>query len=524
MKTITLNRIKETVPAIAITLLFITSGARAQEVSIETLQFGTNTSRSPLADYLSGIPGNSANDISVGIALENLCGQIFSDETPLVPATFNVFDLCFGTVAPVLVALDPEDTEFAQFVEESAGFLIGVSGQEVASLATGFTQLTPAGAATAQNRLTKLRLAQADSPTGRALAFDSRTGELTFGLDSGGGAGDSIGTPWRFYVNGDASTGEKDTTELETGYDLDGMSLDAGGDYRLDDQRFVGFNLAATQVDLKYINGSEGDVETYDAAGYALWFRDNGWYFQGHAGLGTSNIDMSRQLRFRTRSGVFTLPDGTTFLNLLSPIETITTKFNGNTDANRVFVTVGAGRDIQRGPVTIGISSAFDFLDVDVDGYRETAEDVRGRSLELEVDDFDHQSLRLITGLDISRAISTSHGVVVPYVRGEWIHEFEDDPTSIRARLAADPFSTGFTQTNGTYLGGAPAVDPATGRPDPTTFVITSDEPDADYFQFSTGASAVFRDGLQAFVSIETVIGLRDFERYALRLGLSKEF
>lgn len=521
-----MNTMTKAIPAlIASGLLLCTiSDAQSQDLSIEDLQYGTNPSNSPLADFLSGIPGNSANDISVGIALENLCGQIFADSTPLVPQIFNTFDLCFGVVGPVLAALDPEDKEFAQFVQESAGLLLGVSGQEVAAMAGSFTQLVPGGAISAENRLSHLRLAQAGSPTGKALAWDSRTGALTFDLESGGGAGDTFENRWRFYVNGDVTTGQQDTTELVEGYDLHGFSVNGGGDYRLERNRFIGFNLATDQVNLDYVGGSDGKVMTYDAAAYALLFRDDGWYVQGYAGLGTGKIDLSRSLRFRSRSSVITLPDGTTFLDLFSPIETIETNFNSNTDAGRLFTTVGAGRDLQRGPVTIGVSGSLDFLRVNVDGYTETTDDPRGDPLKLQINDYNYRSLRFIAAVDASRPISTSYGVMTPFVRGEWIHEFEDNPTAIRARFAADPFSVGFVQNNLSYLGGAPAVNPQTGQPDPTTFVITSDNPDTDYFQFSTGANAVLPQGVQAFVSLEALVGLRNFERYTLHFGVSKEF
>lgn len=500
----------------------VTDPAPGNGLSINDLQFGTNPSNSPLADFLSGIPGNNANEVSVGIALENLCGQLISETTPLVPQIFNIFDVCFGVFGPVLAALDPEDTEFAQFVEESAGLLLGASGQEVAAMANSFTQLTPAGAGASQERLNKLRLAQVDS-SAEVLAFDAHTGNLTMDLDSGGGAGDLFNEGWRFYISGDASTGEKDATELVTGYDLDGLGLNAGGDYRLDPKRYVGFNASIRELDLDYLNNSTAEVTTVDLAGYGLWFKDDSWYIQSHAGFGTSDIDMARQLQFTSRSTVIVLPDGTTFFDPDSPREEIVSTFASDTDASRLFASVVAGRDFHRGPVTIGVSGMLDYLDVSVDGYTEASDNFGGIPLQLEIDDYDHQSLRFIAGVDVSRSISTSYGVVTPFVRGEWIHEFKDEPTEITARFTGDPFSVGFEQNNLFYSGGVPAVDPATGDPDPTTFTITSDDPDTNYFQFTTGASTVFKGGMQAFVSLDALVGLRDFERYVFRIGVTKE-
>lgn len=520
-----MNRISRAIPAFIVTvlLLFTTSPAQSQQLSIEDLQFGTNPSNSPLADFLSGIPGNNANQVSVGIALENLCGQLISDTTPLVPEIFNIFDVCFGVFGPVLAALGPGDTEFAQFVQNNASLLLGASGQEVAAMANSFTQLTPAGGIAAMERLNELRLAQAGSPTEQAIAFNARTGKLTMGLESGGGAGDVFNEGLRFYVNGDASTGKKDPTDLVTGYDLNGLSLDGGGDYRIDPNRFVGFNIAAREAKLDYVNDSSAEVSTYDISGYGLWFMKDDWYVQGNAGIGTSQIDLTRQLEFSSRSVVIVLPNGTTFFDPSSPRKRIVSKFDSGTNASRLFASLGGGRDFHNGPLTIGISGMFDYLDVNVDGYREHSNNFGGIPLELEIDDYSHESVRFIGAVDISRAMSTSYGVLSPFARGQWFHEFKDKPTTITARFAGDPFSVGFKQNNLFYSAGVPAVDPASGKPDPTTFTITSDTLDTDYFQFTTGISAVLKGGMQAFVSVDALVGLRDFSRYTLRAGISKE-
>ena len=79
-------------------------------------------------------------------------------------------------------------------------------------------------------------------------------------------------------------------------------------------------------------------------------------------------------------------------------------------------------------------------------------------------------SIRSELGVQLSRAISTNFGVVLPYVGATWVHEFEDRGSDIQARFVVDPYSEDFDQL---------AEDLPGGNNRPTLFIIPGDENDS---------------------------------------------
>jgi uncharacterized protein with beta-barrel porin domain len=100
--------------------------------------------------------------------------------------------------------------------------------------------------------------------------------------------------------------------------------------------------------------------------------------------------------------------------------------------------------------------------------------------------DMDQESFTTSLGADVSRAVSTPWGVVLPQVYLGWVHEFRDDAISV----------------NGTFI-----EDPTNG-----IFSITGDKPDSDYFNARLGVSAQLPGGSTAFLYYNKVIGYRDLD------------
>ena len=153
----------------------------------------------------------------------------------------------------------------------------------------------------------------------------------------------------------------------------------------------------------------------------------------------------------------------------------------------------GVGYAFSRGPLTVTPFGRLEYIHLDIDSYNETG--AGGLNLTIRSQDID--SLQSALGAQISYAISTPVAVLVPQVRGEWRHEFEDDSRSVTARYTSDPFNTFFT--------------------------IPTDDPDRDFFAVGVGLSAVFARGIGAFVRYETILGLRDFSHHDVRVGVRFE-
>jgi outer membrane autotransporter protein len=85
-------------------------------------------------------------------------------------------------------------------------------------------------------------------------------------------------------------------------------------------------------------------------------------------------------------------------------------------------------------------------------------------------------------------------------LRADWLHEFEDNSVPIGGWLLADP------------IGGTNA------------FTYQSDKQDPNYFLLGAGASAVFSNGVQAFLFYQATLGKEDYTDNLITAGLRFEF
>ena len=328
-------------------------------------------------------------------------------------------------------------------------------------------------------------------------SLNQDSNSVRFGFTHGGSAGDSDFGRWSGYINGEFASAEKDVTANEAGFDLDRSGITVGADYRARDNLFLGINLAITssEVDLKNTGLLDSDGTSITA--YATTYKDNGWYFEGTIGFGQNDYDQSRRIMY-TLSG--TAVDQTAL---------------SETEGDQFFASIGGGKDYVRGSIVISASGVLDYLSGDIDKYTETINGGgSGFGLGIEVDDQSISSLRSTLGIQASKAISTSSGVVAPYARAQWVHQFDDDPRTTKGRFLSDPFSVDFNQTSSN-----PAVFDGS-----TIFTLVTDDPDRDYFRLSGGLSFVSANGLQSFAALDTLVDLDSISQYVATVGIRKEF
>jgi outer membrane autotransporter protein len=109
-------------------------------------------------------------------------------------------------------------------------------------------------------------------------------------------------------------------------------------------------------------------------------------------------------------------------------------------------------------------------------------------------------------GARASYAFTTGIGVVTPYARFDWQHEFENDTSAIRGSFV--------NGGQGSVPGAAAAND----------ILIPLDDPDRDFFNLSLGVASVFPHGISAFVDYLTVLGLDDISLHQFVGGVRFEF
>lgn len=297
---------------------------------------------------------------------------------------------------------------------------------------------------------------------------------------------------WGFFLNGTYGTGDKDPTSREPGFDFDSWGLVAGVDYRLTDQLILGFalNYAATESSIDN-NGGDVDLDGVGGSVYGTYYLGN-FYVDFMAGLAAKDYDTQRNVRYSVASAT----GGATVVNQV---------FDGSTDADDLSMAVGTGYNLALGGFSLTPYVQLAYVESDIDGYTENLQGNNsspGFGLALAVDDQEVKSLASTVGVQFARVVNTSLGVLTPYLRADWEHEFENDARNITARFAA--VDSSYDALN--------------------TIIIPTDEPDRDFFNFGAGLSAVLAGGWQCFLDYSTVLGYEDITLHRFVAGVRFEF
>ena len=428
----------------------------------------------------------------VGVAVENLC--------PSLVARSNAGINSPGSAERDLQVRCTEMVRAQDFNGVSgnatADILRASTAEEVATQGTQSVELSALYASNVLVRFEQLRTASIGGPV---FAFDEETGNGKLHYEFGGGAGDNGFGRWSLYLNGLFATGDRNETPNAAGFDFDSGVLTFGADYRLGQSSFIGASLSWANSDADLFNGGKVEADSYGLLLYGMTYSPNDIYFEGVLGFGRQDYDQVRKINYSAPT-----PSG-------GATTTVRQDATSNTDGDELVASIGIGKDFVKEANTISLSGHLTYLDIEIDGYQENINNsAPGFGLALEVDKQKIDSLRSVIGLQFSRTVSTAGGVVVPYARGDWIHEFKNDQRQTRARFKDDPFTTG-----GFLLpSGAPAA---------STFTLITEAPDKDYFRLGAGISTVRPSGWQGFLALDALVGLKDINAYSIGLGVRKD-
>jgi len=309
----------------------------------------------------------------------------------------------------------------------------------------------------------------------------------------GGGAASNNFNLGRFavFISGTYNTGDRDSTDNETGFDFDTWGLTAGADYRVNDNFVVGgaFGFGRSDIDLDDKDGNL-DTDGYNLMLYGTFYQSERFYLDGSLGYGWTDYDQDRTLRYTLASA--------------NGLTSVDQKLQANYDGDYFTATLGGGYDFNKAGWTFGPLGRLQYLKANVDSYQEglggsaTAFANNGSGWLTRIDNQDFKSLTLSLGGQVSYAWSQKWGVLLPQARVEWVHEFENDDDTIGGRFTLDPTNTGFQ--------------------------IATDNPDRDYFNLGIGFSAVFAEGRSAYLYYENVQGFDDLTFHSVNAGLRFEF
>lgn len=460
-----------------------------------------NNSGTPISGLLVGdIPvGQTSPEAAVGVAIENLCPQLAVRQNQQQNSAIQT-DL-FRRCGDLIFDTTPQ-----------TGSLRQVAPEEMATQETDIVELSSNQLNSIGSRLAGLR-GSIQSSTQQVSLDGSKPGLLAFNINGfGGGAGDDISGTGRLgvYINATISTGDKDQTAKESGFDIDSTSLTLGVDYRLNGGAFIGAALGINSSESEMSNNG-GDVESDGVSlmVYGTKSLSDNLFIEGTLGSGQYDYDTSRNLDYVARDTA------------------VKQTALASTDADMTFASIGFGFNpsyAQDKGIELSYTGRLNYLNADVDGFTETMSNqgANGFGMNLEIAGQEIESLTSVVGVQASKVFGISSGVIIPFIGLSYVHEFEGDARTIRARFANDPFSTGFNQANGSFPSGADASN--NGQSVPTIISMVTDAPDTDYLRFAVGTSGILPNGKNWFVSADSTLGLKGTSYYSLTGGFRGEF
>lgn len=361
-----------------------------------------------------------------------------------------------------------------------------VSGEELAAQGVLSTQVSSGQFSNIGGRLSALRMGSSAGATqafGGGAAADeqsSMVGEQRLG----------------WFFESSYGFGDHDQTASEDAFDYDSMSFSTGTDYNFGSSVVgvaVGYDRYQADFDSAvFVSGGDVEVNGISGSLFAGYFGE-GWTLSGIATYGSIESDVTRFVDYDS-------------VNTCNPACGTLRSMTGSPDGSYVALGVTVGHEFSAGGWDITPSVSASYREVDIDGYDEA--DRLGGGLALRYDDQTIESTRSIVGIDISRPISRSFGVLVPSVRAEWHHEFEDDPRSVRAKYVLED----------ALLANASSAQNFNCAI--SCFTMLTDRADADYALASVGVSLTFPRRLQAYVFYEALLGAANISGNSIAVGL----
>lgn len=278
------------------------------------------------------------------------------------------------------------------------------------------------------------------------------------------------------FLRGDLNFGDQDKTRNESAFDFDAQTLTAGADYRINDNFFTGVSASLGQTEIEFADQA-GDITTdnYALAVYGSLYSGAG-YVDGILSYGWTDVETERHIVYSDAGGE------------------VDRTARGETDGSEYYVSVNAGYTFRLGGFNFDPLVRAFYLDGEVDPYREFG----AGGWDLDIGEQGFESLSLSAGGQLSYTFLPSWGVIIPYLRAEYTHEFEDSADGIRYRFAN------------------------ANLPD-SEMLIEGDTLDSDFLVYSAGLTAQVAHGFSGFVNYQVLGSYENLSGEILSFGLRWE-
>jgi len=450
------------------------------------------------AANLGELPGQTQLQSSTGDGIAEVCAGFDKGNNVQNPVQQNLFETCRSMVQNGNEVAGSGPTAFSLNLPEGElnGAIQNVATEEIAMTNQVTTRTSNGQVANIVGRISELTagaggfsIAQVNE-NGTRIGAPTRVAMSGSGQRGGAAGADDVSVASKLggFVNLIGSFGNKDQTAQEAGFDFNTIGVTGGLDYRFTDNIVAGAALGYSRLNSSFkqsadVSGGDSDANGFGAALYGLYYLDR-INFHGILGYSRNDFDLNRSVVIPSNNP-----------NIAS--QSVTAK--SSPDSNQFYIAGGAGYDMTTGAWNYGPFLDLRYLNADIDSYTETG----AGGLNLAVDSQDFDSLKTVLGFQGAYAMSQSFGVVQPYLRAAWHHEFLNDSRTINSRYVNE-------------------FIPAGGSP--TFLPVVTESPDRDYGTIGVGLSSVFQGGWQGYFLYERWIALDNITDNVFALGVRGEF
>jgi uncharacterized protein with beta-barrel porin domain len=302
----------------------------------------------------------------------------------------------------------------------------------------------------------------------------------------GGASADSSASfgRWSAFVNSGYGAGQKDPTVFEDAFSFDSTEVSAGLDYRLTDRLVIGllgghserrvdFNSEESIVDGRIRgNGQSGTL-------YAQYEAEAA-YVDGSVGIQHLSLNTIRKITYPSNNPA---------------IPSVNQTALSDAGANSTMASLAAGY-------------VFHYRSASAEPYLNSqyTHTVIGSFVETNTDGFNVNvgsqsilSTEVNAGLKLQFAFLSRFGVIVPYVYGEYRHEFSGSSRTVGSTYSADTAAT-------------------------AGFALPTDDLPNHYYVVGAGGSIVLVHGLQAFAQYVRVLDYTNYTDHVFSGGFRWEF
>lgn len=317
------------------------------------------------------------------------------------------------------------------------------------------------------------------NPDGRGFAYALNGGAL----GGAAGADDSFFSRWSIFANGGFGSGDKAPTTLEDAFFFDSTEVSVGADVRLTNRVVVGVLLGHSEKRVDFdsarsiVDGAiRGNGQSLLA--YAQYETDSAFV---NLTVGWQHLSLSTRRRITYPSNN---PD----------IASVDVTSYSNTGSRALIATLGGGYSFHYKGFTAEPYLNLQNTSTRISEFTEHSDD----GFDIDTPSQTIQSLEGSAGVRAQYALLNPFGVIVPYVYGEYRHQFRDASRSIDSGYAGD--------------GGG------------TDFSLTTDPPVKHYYVVGAGGSIVLKHGLQGFMQYARVLDYTNYTDHTVSGGVRWEF